>query len=282
MMIGSNSISQNLVILISCTITILFGNPAEAEDSPSRVALIHSASRAFVVQSGQYQVRYDLDRDPEGWIEILRKNRPNAAIDTRLSNGQHLDVTASGTGEGSIYQWKLDRKDHRMFQSMRCSENDETIDIVILSERRWARFESRFTVYKSYPGLFHWTVQALALQDKALSGEATPNCAFSIDGKRHSPYAPVTHQVVRYREQRGPATGITFFRDLPMESYVFYLEDLTSLNDLYRMTGCDNPYDYPPVGNPGAVRMGIPEPWFQMASPDGNDIQPLKIGRAHV
>lgn len=273
-MIGSNSKSRSLVILIACT--ILFAYPAEAEDSPSGVALIHSASRAFEVQSGQYQVRYDLDRDPEGWIEILRKDRPDAAIVTRLANGQHLDVSASGAGERDIYQWKLDRKDSRIFQSLQLSETDEGIEVILRSQRRWACFESRLIAYKGHPGLLHWVVVAEALQDKALSGEATPNCAFSIEGKRHNPYDPVTHSVVRYREQRGPATGITYFRDLPMESYVFYLEDLTSLNDLYRLTGCDNPYDYPPVGNPGSVRMGIPEPWFQLASPDGNDIQPLK------
>ena len=48
------------------------------------------------------------------------------------------------------------------------------------------------------------------------------------------------------------------------------------MNDLYRLTRCATPYDYPEPGNPGAVKMGTPESWFQMASPDGDNVQPMK------
>ena len=64
------------------------------------------------------------------------------------------------------------------------------------------------------------------------------------------------HEAVRYAVQRGPSPGLAYFQDLTMGSLVFYFQDYTSLNDLYRLTGCDNPYNYPAEGNPGAVRLG--------------------------
>jgi len=36
------------------------------------------------------------------------------------------------------------------------------------------------------------------------------------------------------------------------------------------------PYDYPAQHNPGAVKMDQPVMWFQMSSPDGNNVQPMK------
>ena len=123
-----------------------------AEDpSTTVVALLKSTSHAFTIQTGDYRINYDVDLDREGWIEISRKNKTEGSIITKLANGQHLDVTAKGTGEGEIYKWEVDRKDHRMFQSMVCNETTDMIEVTILSECRWAAFKSRFHRLQSVP-----------------------------------------------------------------------------------------------------------------------------------
>ena len=113
------------------------------------------------------------------------------------------------------------------------------------------------------------------LQDRAFSGEATPDAHFvtrSSDGKQ---IVRTSHEVIRYAVQRGPGNPVVYFQDLAMRSLVFYFEDLTSLSDLYRATGCDVPFDYPIAGNPGAVAMGPATHWFQAAAaPDGSRLDP--------
>ena len=89
-----------------------------------------------------------------------------------------------------------------------------------------------------------------------------------------------SHEAVRYAVQRGPSPGLAYFQDLTMDSLVFYFQDYTSLNDLYRLTGCDNPYNYPAEGNPGAVRLGQVRHDFQLATPDGTNLQPPRPWRA--
>ena len=113
------------------------------------------------------------------------------------------------------------------------------------------------------------------LQDRAFSGEATPDAHFvtrSSDGKQ---IVRTSHEVIRYAVQRGPGNPVVYFQDRAMRSLVFYFEDLTSLSDLYRTTGCDVPFDYPIAGNPGAVAMGPATHWFQAAAaPDGSRLEP--------
>jgi hypothetical protein len=187
-----------------------------------------------------------------------------------------LDVTDSGGSmEESIYGWKDIRKDSGMRVAVTSQETPEMIEITIKTERQWAKFDSRIYAYKKYPGLVRWKVTATAKEDRAFSGKGSPDCFFYAQG-RPTQWNENPQEVVRYSVQRGPGSGILYFRSLSMNSYVFYFEDFSSLNDLYRLTKSENPYDYPAMGNPGAVRMGKAESWFQMSSPDGNNIQPLK------
>jgi hypothetical protein len=118
-------------------------------------------------------------------------------------------------------------------------------------------------------------VTATAKMDTAFSGQSKPDCVFLADGKP-TEWGERPQEVVRYSVMRGPCAPHVFFRDPRTSSFVFYFEDLTSLNELYRLTDCAVPYDYPESGNPGAVRMGKAEGWFQMSSPDGNNVQPMK------
>ncbi len=121
----------------------------------------------------------------------------------------------------------------------------------------------------------HWTVTATVRQDRAFSGEATPDAHFVVPSPDGKVVQRTTHQVIRYAVQRGPSNPVVFFQDLSLRSLVFYFEDLTSLSDLYRTTGCDVPFDYPVVGNAGAVAMGPVSHWFQAAAaPDGSPIAP--------
>lgn len=256
-----------------CAALLLFGGNGMAET----VSLLSHTDHSFEIASGEYRIRYDVGKDNLGWINITRDGH-EGAIGTKLAQGDHLDVTAGcGSPEKSIYGWAGDvRKDSRVFRSMTCRETAEAVEVTILSERQWAKFESRLIADKTRPGLLRWTVTAHAKEDKAFSGDATPDAHFVTTNLTSNWERMVSHDVVRYSVQRGPTCGAVYFRDLPMKSFVFYFEDFSSLNDLYRLTGCDNPYNYPPAGNPGAVKMGEASHWFQQTGPDENNPQPLR------
>ncbi|MCX7918194.1 MAG: hypothetical protein N3A72_01035 [bacterium] len=244
----------------------------------SNVNIIYVDTTSFKLQTGNYLLEYSVKttENIQGWIIIRRTGVNNFGIATKLANGQGLDVTdACGSREASLYGWKDLRKDSNMFRFLTVEDTTDMIQIRIQTERQWAKFDAYLYVYKKYPGLIRWTVTAYAKEDKAFSGKATPDCFFYVNGMI-TQWGEQPQEVVRYSVQRGPASGILYFRSIPMNSYVFYFEDFSSLNDIYRLTQCDNPYDYPALGNPGAVRMGHPESWFQMSSPDGNNVQPLK------
>jgi hypothetical protein len=241
--------------------------------NPSNTNAVEFTSKtehSFELRSGEYRISYDVQKDRDGWILVSRAGC-DGVIGTKLAQGQSLDVTAARAGEGDIYQWEAGvRKDSCVFRSLECRQDENKVEIEIRSERQWAAFVSRLIAYRHHPGLLHWTVTATALQDKAFSGEATRDAQFvtgpiTNDWQRHT-----THEVVRYAVQRGPGSPVVYFQDLPMKSLVFYFEDLTALNDLYRSTGCEVPFDYPVPGNPGKVGMGEAASWFQpAATPDG-------------
>ena len=245
-------------------------NPALSSGA-STVELLSHTNDAFELRSGDYRISYDAQKDKDGWILISRVGF-EGVIGTKLAQGQSLDVTAARAGEGDIYKWEAGaRKDSRVFRSLDCRQVEDRIEITIQSERQWAAFVSRLIAYKGQPGLLHWTVTATAKQDKAFSGEAMPDACFVNRPLTNDWERRTSHQVVRYAVQRGPGSPVVYFQDLPMKSLAFYFEDLTSLNGLYRITGCEVPFDYPAVGNPGKVGMGEAAHWFQQPTkPDGS------------
>lgn len=237
-----------------------------AAESLADVCLLKNDSNSFSLKMGEYKVEFAPSKHGKGWIEISRTGIAGPAIATKLANGQHLDMTDFTGGESSIYQWKDARKDARIFQTLECRDSNDLIQIIFNSERQWAKFVGTLTAYKKHPGLLHWNVTAIAKEEKAFSGAVEPDCHFMTQNQVSGWDTTVTHQVARYMVQRGPASGIVYFRDVPMNSFVFYFEDFSKLNDLYSLTKCDNPYDYPVSGNPGAVKMGKAESDFQLAS----------------
>lgn len=270
--------AKNRLLTFLCVV----GAAVLAASSPTRAAgddvrLESSSETSFKVTTGQYSVSYaPLEESAgEGWITIKRDGFAKPGIATCLANGINLDVTKSGTGEGAAYGWKLPRKDHRIFKSLDCKESDETIVVTIHSQRRWATFTSVLTFWKHQPGLVNWTVTANTVADKALSGEVEPDCHFTFGDQGYRPGA-AHHSVIPYMTQRGPASGIAYFADVNMGSFVFYFEDYSSLNTLYKLTGCDNPFDYTAPGNPGAVKIGTARSTFQLASSDGTNVSPAK------
>lgn len=264
--------TQVLYILILSIVSCA----AIAEQTAADVRLLQSDSNSFSLRTGEYMVEFAPSKNGKGWVEITRTGVKGPAIATKLANGQHLDITDFTGGEASIYQWKDARKDARIFRTLECMDSNDLIQITFDSERQWAKFIGTLTAYKKHPGLLHWNVTATAKEDKAFSGEVEPDCHFMAQNQVSGWDTTVTHPVARYMTQRGPASGIVYFRDVPMNSFVFYFEDLSKLSDLYRLTKCDNPYDYPVSGNPGAVKMGKAESDFQLASTDGNNITPPK------
>lgn len=249
---------------------------ASSSGAPATVSLTSGTTCSFELRTGDYRVTYAplADKEKKGWVRITRGDGKDG-IATKLAYGQNLDVSDAGAGEGAIYDWKDKRKDSDMFRSLACEETNDAITVRIATERQWATFSSVITAPKAMPGLIHWTVTATAKQDKAFSGKSKPDCVFLANG-RPTEWGENPQEVVLYSAMRGPTLPHIFFRDPRTNSFVFYFEDLTSLNDLYRLTNCEVPYDYPENGNPGSVRMGKAESWFQMSSPDGTNVQPMK------
>lgn len=249
---------------------------ASPKPSSAQVALEQSTKTSFRLRTGEYTLTYDPAKreDKKGWI-MIRRDGVADGFATKLASGQHLDVTDPSASIGDLYSWKEPRKDTRMFRSLAVQETSSTITIRIESERQWAKFASELIAYKAQPGLVRWTVNATAKRDQTFSGASKPDCFFAV-GDTVYDWGGSPREAVRYSTQRGPNSGIVYFCDLTTKSYVFYFEDLSSLNNLYKLTKCSVPYDYPPVGNPGAVRMGEAESWFQMSSPNGTNVQPMK------
>lgn len=269
-------------LFIANILFLSFVCTAQAQDS--KVTLIKSDDKSFELQTGQYILKYaPLEaKIKEGWITITNKSAPDYAIATKLANGGNYNVTDAGAGEKEAYGWKKSRKDSKIFRSLSINETSNLIEITIDSQRQWADFDSVITLYKDYPGLIHWKVTANVKADMSFAGEVDPDCFFMNMEKVEMghdnlglPYGQTsTHDTVRYMTQRGPAAGIVYFRDVPMDSLVFYFEDFSSLNDLYKLTGAENPYNYPADGNPGSVKLGKAQSWFQHAGDGTKLIKP--------
>ena len=255
--------------------TLLFAVPVFCG---ANVVIEQSTADSFRLRTGEYTLTYNPQErsDKQGWI-MIRRDGVQDGFATKLANGQFLDVTDPAAGEGHIYHWDFPRKDHILFRELTVSETEDEIVILIKSERQWAAFESTLRAYKAHPGLVHWTVHATAKHDQAFTGKSSPECFFTIGDEICQEWTSdaALRPAARYHVQRGPVSGIAYFRDPAMNSFVFYFQDFSSLNDLYRLTQCAVPYDYPAAGNPGAVKMGTPEHYFQMSSPDGNNVKPM-------
>lgn len=261
---------------LTLILPLLFGISRTLSAATEHVALDRSTTDSFLIHTGVYTLSYDASTSgpTKGWVCIKRDSSTNG-LATRFANGQGLDVTEAGAGEGDIYGWKDMRKDSRMFRALACEETSETVTVRLQTERQWAKFDSELRVFKQYPGLMQWRVLATAKEDRVFAGKSSPDCYFLADGSV-TQWGERPQEVVRYSVHRGAGAPHVYFRHLAIQSYVFYFEDLSSLNDLYRLTQCDVPYDYPSDGNPGSVRMGKAQSWFQMSSPDGNNVQPMK------
>ncbi len=261
--------SSNTELLTILLITAFTTIPAMA-----KVELIERTDKSFVLQTGEYMVKYAPfeSEDGKAWVTIAHRNKPNTAIGTKLANGHFFDIT--DLGQDLAYKWDPPRKNYDMFRGLSYAETSEQITITLKSHRHWADLTGTIIAYKKHPGLLRWSVEADTIADKAFNVEPEPECYFMVHNK--TGWHPSPHNSTRYMVQRGPASGIVYFRDVPMGTDVFYFQDFSSLNDLYRLTGFANPFEYPAEGSPGAVRMGKTESEFQMASIDGKKINPPK------
>ncbi|MHB1457783.1 MAG: hypothetical protein ACYC0V_12815 [Armatimonadota bacterium] len=237
------------------------------------VRILKQTDTSFSIRTGEYEISYEPEGKPDGWITIKRCGIDEPAIATKLVNGADLNITDVGDAASiesmKSSRWKTPRKDSHIFRDLTMRETDDAVEITINSERQWAVFKSTILIYKRYPGLIHWTVEATAKRDKAFYTASEPDCRLMTGNELAS------HDIVRYTAQRCAASGIAYFRDIPMKTDVFYFEDYSSLNDLYRLTGCANPFEYPADGQPGAVKAGKPTPAFQSAG-DGETVNPPK------
>jgi hypothetical protein len=226
-------------------------------------------SRTFAIESGGYEIAFgpEQGRKLGAGISIRPRGRPEAEVFTRMAHGPSFNVTDYGTHVG--YEHARPKKDFSTFRRLECAETPDTVRATIRSSRTWADFTSTLIAYKGTPGLVRWTVRARAKTDKAVNEPPVPDCELRRSGGWSE------HEVVRHMVQRGPASGIVFFRDLPMQSEVLYFEDFTSLSRLYELTGCANPWlGYTDSEQRGAVRMGPAVSEFQPAEVGGKQTPP--------
>ena len=249
---------------------------ARAGAGPDSVRLVRSDARSFTIIAGDYTLTYgpEAGRKLGAGIAISRTDTPGPAILTRMAHGPSFNVTDYGTFVG--YEHAKPKKDLAMFRSLVCAERPDGVVVTLRSSRTWADFTGTLTAFRSNPGLVRWTVRLRARQDKAVNEPPLPDCEFRQDG------GWAEHDVVRHMTQRGPASGIAFFRDLPMKSEALYFEDFTSLSRLYELTRCANPWlGFTEGEQRGAVRMGPAVSEFQPAEVGGQQ-QPAAPFRERV
>ena len=211
---------KKTAVIVFLGMSLLANTLCQAADT-GKVLLESSDKKSFRLRTGEYTLSYDPESraDKKGWVMIRRDGKANG-LATKLANGNHLDVTDLGAGEGAAYNWAIQRKDFAIFRSLHVEETNEVIRIHIKSERRWAKFHSTLTVYKEHPGLIHWRVDAKALHDQTFSNSPKSDCFFTI-GDSVDAWGGVQRSAVRYHVQRGPTAGTLYFRDIDMDSFVF-------------------------------------------------------------
>ncbi len=230
--------------------------------------MISSADRTFTLRTGEYEVAYEPEpgRKLGAGISIRRVGAgvAGAAILTRMAHGPSFNVTDYGTYVGYDHKPSDKKKDFDIFRTMQCRDLPNSIEVTIQTSRTWADFTGTLTAYRDTPGLLHWTVRAHARQSKSVDEAPLPDCEFRLNGML------AQHQVVRHMVQRGPVTGMLFFRDNDMQTDAMYWEDFTSLSRLYELTGAANPWHgYTETEQRGAVRMGPAVSEFQLAEVGG-------------
>jgi hypothetical protein len=253
--------------MMTAALAACLGGAAVAQ--PGDVRLTASGARTFTIDTGEYRLEYgpEAGRKLGAGISITRRSMPDAAIFTRMAHGPSFNVTDYGTFIG--YEHKTPKKDFSTFRSLDCKETPDAVVAVIRSRRTWADFEGTLLAYKATPGLVRWTVKVTARQDKAVYEPPLPDCEFRVKGGWGG------HQVVRHMSQRGPASGIAYFRDLEMATEALYFEEFTSLSRLYELTGAANPWlGYTDGEQRGAVRMGPAVSEFQPAEVGGKQQPP--------
>lgn len=241
--------------LACCGALLIWFAAAAIAGETGAVTLVRCAKDQLELKTGPYRLALETLAGRGQWLTIRAVSADSAAtsapaLATRLANGLDLDLTTSGV---------LRAADSR--------ETSDTITVDLQSSRAWADFASQLTLYKRYPGLVRWRVEATVKRDKVFDGDRwelrEPDVHF-VQGS-----ALTEHEVTRWFEPRGPATGMLYFYDHALGASVFYLEDYSSLNHLYELTGCANPYHIDREMNPGAVSMGYPTDIFQWAEKDG-------------
>lgn len=259
-------------MLVFTAILYVFTGVGIAADN-AQVETLGLSPYSFTIRTGDYFINYNTGDDSDGWISIYHKDSPDRIIGTKLVSGAGFNPT--DIGDPTVYKWDDPRKDSRILKLAKVINTPDTIEWVFDSERHWAKFQSKLITYKRYPGLIHWTVDLTAKTDKTFNTAPEMDCHFMGVSKSKDKLEYKTHEVVRYMQQRCNASGIAYFRDISMGSSVFYFEDFTSLNSLYKLTGFSNPFAYPSEGPSGAVKIGEPFSDFQLST-DGDKIVPAK------
>jgi len=81
-------------------VTILLFTAATTIPAMAKVKLIERTDRSFVLQTGEYIVKYAPfeSKDGKAWVTIAHRNKPDTAIGTKLANGHFFDITSNSRG----------------------------------------------------------------------------------------------------------------------------------------------------------------------------------------
>ncbi|MCX7919547.1 MAG: hypothetical protein N3A72_08065 [bacterium] len=211
----------------------------------SSVEYLKRDNQGFILRSGKFTVYYN-QPEIEGSKNMIIIYTVETAIDSK-NNGIATSIV-NGTQLMPIHTTRDKKISYR--------DTMTEFQIEFLTKTTWGTIESRFIAYRTHPGLFRWFAYIVPEQQYLTIADNPPECAFY----------PNWHRIKKYCAQIGPASGLIYFYDRDMDVTALYFEDYTSLNDLYRLTGFENPFNSgPDTGwSEGAVTLpiwGHPEPY---------------------
>ena len=214
--------------LISMVVLFMFVGVAMGEP----VKMVIKEKNSFEIKTGDYTLCYNRPKvtGSENQIIILSTDSSKSIGNTVL-NGSQLKPLHETLSKSITYV-----------------DTDKDITVSIITKVAWGTIESQLIAYKKYPGLIRFSGHVLASQFTTLQ-----------DNPLEFLFVGGAHQVKRYFTQIGPAAGMVYFYDRDMDLTALYFQDYSSLNDLYRLTGVENPYNSGAEGGwtEGAAKMTL-------------------------
>lgn len=218
-------LDKSWLFLLICLILgfSLFSTAFAAKQGQS-ISLIYCKPNEFRLTSGDYVIEYGEQTDKK--ILIYKPSTKGALSLRFLGGGSELNLLNS-------------------IKNISCFTDSDTIVVTMKGSKTWANYEIKLYQYRKYPGLLRWTLQLTPLQcppaittspelrlfqrkDNELIPVKAGNFIIGI-GPRHPTYL--------YAKQAPFAAPLIYLCSPGwIGGTLFYFEDLTSLNNFFKLT----------------------------------------------